>query len=80
VQNGPCPGLRVDVAWSDDLADRLLASYICKLLDAGLRHTAIRAMGMDRFMAAARLRPVQRDEAGELYLVGPPLDPLALSE
>jgi hypothetical protein len=34
-------------------------------------------MGIDRFIAAARLRPVQRDGAGELYLVGPPLDPLA---
>jgi hypothetical protein len=34
-------------------------------------------MGMDRFMATARLRPVQKDEAGELYLVGPAVDPLA---
>jgi hypothetical protein len=40
------------VAWSDHLADRLLASCICKLRDAGLRHAAIRAMGMDRFIAA----------------------------
>jgi hypothetical protein len=77
VQNGLWPGLGVDVAWSDDLADRLLASYICKLQDAGLRHAAIRAMGMDRFVAAARLRPVQKDDAGQLYLVGPPVDPLA---
>jgi hypothetical protein len=77
VQNGLWPGLGVDVAWSDDLADRLLASYICKLQDAGLRHAAVRAMGMDRFVAAARLRPVQKDDAGQLYLVGPPVDPLA---
>jgi hypothetical protein len=34
-------------------------------------------MGMDRFMAAACLRPVQQDDVGELYLVGPPVDPLA---
>jgi hypothetical protein len=52
VQNGPWPGLGIDVAWSDHLADRLLASCICKLRDAGLRHAAIRAMGMDRFIAA----------------------------
>jgi hypothetical protein len=77
VQNGLWPGLGVDVAWSDDVADRLLASCICKLRDAGLRHAAIRAMGMDRFIAAARLRPVQKDDAGELFLVGPSLDPLA---
>jgi hypothetical protein len=77
VQAGLWPGLGVDAVWSDELADRLLASCICKLRDAGLRHAAIRAMGMDRFMAAARLRPVQQDDAGELYLVGPPADPLA---
>jgi hypothetical protein len=77
LQNGLWPGLGVDVAWSDSLADRLLAKNICKMPDAGLRHAAIRAMGLDRFVAAARLPPVQKDSAGELYLVGPPLDPLA---
>jgi hypothetical protein len=74
---GPWRALGVDAAWSDEQAERLLASYICKLPDAGLRHAAIRAMGLDRFVAAARLRPVQKDDAGELYLVGPPVDPLA---
>jgi hypothetical protein len=37
VQNGPWPGLGIDAAWSDDLVDRLLASYICK---AGCRPQA----------------------------------------
>jgi len=32
---------------------------------------------MDRFVAAARLQPVQKDAAGELYLVGPSVDPPA---
>jgi hypothetical protein len=77
VQAARWPGIGVDAAWSEELADRILASYICKLPDAGLRHAAIRAVGMDRFMAAARLRAVQRDDSGDLFLVGPRQDPLA---
>jgi hypothetical protein len=81
MENGAWPaGIGIDLALSDRLADRLLADYIRDLPEATVRHAAIRAMGMDRFMAAARLRPVQKDDAGELYLVGPPQDPSHLCE
>jgi len=77
IRNGSWLGLSVDLAFSDGLADRLLAHQILYLPNAIARHAAISAMGVPRFMAAARLRPVKTDAAGELYLVGPASDPLA---
>jgi hypothetical protein len=77
VQDDAWPRIGIDLTWSDRLADRILATHICRLPSATVRHAAIRAMGPDRFMAAAQLKPVQSGKAGELYVVGPALDPLA---
>jgi hypothetical protein len=67
----------VDLAWSDRIADRLLARHIVRSEDSVLRQALVQAMGTGRFIAAARLAPVHTDETGALYLVGPARDPLA---
>jgi len=51
-------------------AERLLVRLILRSVDLARRQTAVRAMGEGRFTEAARLRPVQSDAFGELYIVG----------
>lgn len=68
--------LAVDLAWSDRLADRILARAVSRVEDRVIRHALIRALGIERFVGAARLSPVQTDHTGALYVVGPAQDPL----
>jgi uncharacterized protein DUF6745 len=67
----------IDLAPWQALAKRLLVRLILRLDDVARRQTAIRAMGEEPFIEAARLRPMQSDHFGELYLVGPAQDCLA---
>lgn len=52
-------------------ADRLFARRVVQTRDSVRRHAVISVMGVDRFMTALAARPVQRDEFGRFYLIGP---------
>jgi hypothetical protein len=69
--------LAVDLAGSDHLADRILARAVVRVEDRVIRHALIRALGIERFVEAGRISPVQTDQAGALYVIGPAQDPLA---
>jgi hypothetical protein len=70
----------VDWAWSDAVADRLMAWHLKGLADHPRRHEAIRAFGIERFIKSARSKPVQEDSFGRLYRIGPSNDPAAFVE
>jgi hypothetical protein len=67
---GPVARRMIDLIPSQAWAERLLVRLILRVEDLARRQTAIRAMGEARFTAAARMRPVQGDAFGELYIVG----------
>lgn len=70
-------GRLVDLAWSDRIADRLLVGHIDRTQDSMLRDALVQAMGVERFIGAARIAPAHTDETGALYLIGSARDPLA---
>ncbi|MGH6898277.1 MAG: DUF6745 domain-containing protein [Geminicoccaceae bacterium] len=67
----------IDLAWSEGLADHLLARHVARVEDSVLRQALIQAMGVGRFIGAAQIAPVHTDRTGALYLIGPDRDPLA---
>jgi hypothetical protein len=77
VNAGPVARRMIDLTPSQALAKRLLVRLILRLEDGARRQTAIRAMGEGAFIEAARLRPMQSDGFGDLYLIGPQQNPLA---
>ena len=64
---GPQPilALMIDLAGSDEGAERLLAQRLLRLSQPEI-------MGLERLAAAASLDPVDRNEAGELFVLGQP--------
>jgi uncharacterized protein DUF6745 len=78
ARSAPLVQLKIDVAWSQAQAERMMAKQVLGIEDAARRQEAIRAMGEGRFVAAAGIRPVQEDSLGELYMIGPEQTPLAL--
>ncbi|MBL6081803.1 hypothetical protein JMJ56_27855 [Belnapia sp. T18] len=70
LDNAPGVALAVDLAPSDGLADWILAHRLTWLPEVERRTPAIRVLGVERVVAALRLRPVHEDEYGRLYQVG----------
>lgn len=77
VNAGPVARRMIDLIPSQAWAERLLVQLILRRENLARRQTAIRAMGERRFIEAARLRPVQSDAFGALYIVGSAQDCLA---
>jgi hypothetical protein len=75
LSEAPGLALAVDLAPSDRMAEWLIARRLARLPEAERRTPAIRALGVDRLVAALRLRPVQEDEHGRLYQIGRHEDP-----
>jgi hypothetical protein len=77
LDEDPLFAMALDLAPTDGIADRLLARRVSAMPEAARRTPAIRAMGIGRCVGALRLRPVQRDACGALYMIGAREDPSA---
>ena len=78
AESSPLVRLKIDLAWSQAQAERVMAEQVLGIEDAARRQEAVRSMGEGRFVAAAGIRPVQEDRFGELYMIGAEQTPLAL--